>query len=86
MLGNNFTYANEVASELRKQTVNVAIDSSGKKVSSLIKTAIKKEIPYVIFVGDNEAASKKIILRKLADSSESEETVRDAAKLILESE
>jgi histidyl-tRNA synthetase len=86
VLGNNFTYANEVASELRKQTVNVAIDSSGKKVGSLIKTALKKEIPYVIFVGDNEAASKKIVLRRLADSSESEETVSDAAKLILESE
>ena len=86
VLGNNFTYANEVASELRKQTVNVAIDSSGKKVGSLIKTALKKEIPYVIFVGDNEAVSKKIVLRRLADSSESEETVRDAAKLILESE
>jgi len=86
VLGNNFTYANEVASELRKQTVNVAIDSSGKKVGSLIKTALKKEIPYVIFVGDNEAVSKKIVLRRLADSSESEETVSDAAKLILESE
>ena len=84
VLGNNFTYASGVASDLRKQGVNVAVDSSGKKVGQLIKNALKKKIPYVIFIGDNEASNKKIVLRRLADNHETEEEVSSASKEILD--
>jgi histidyl-tRNA synthetase len=82
VLGNNFTYASEVATKLRQKNINVAMDSTGRKVGSLIKTALKKKIPFIIFVGDNEASSQKLILRKLSDSTESQENIASASKLI----
>ncbi|MFZ2126619.1 MAG: histidine--tRNA ligase [Candidatus Microsaccharimonas sp.] len=43
--------ANKLARTLREAGVNVELDITGRKLDKQIKTAVKKNIPYVVFVG-----------------------------------
>ena len=44
----------DVARKLRDEGVNVEVDISGRKLEKQIKSALKKETPYLMFVGANE--------------------------------
>lgn len=55
--------ANQLAGRLREEGVNVELDFSGRKIDKQIKTAVKKQIPYVLFVGDSELKSEKYNLK-----------------------
>jgi histidyl-tRNA synthetase len=64
--------ANELASYLRKQGLNVAVDLTDRKVSGQVKTADKESIPYVLVVGEEEVKNGKFKVKNLKDSSETE--------------
>ena len=51
--------AQEVASSLREKGINVAIDTTDREVDAKIKTAVKREIPYALFIGEEEVSSKQ---------------------------
>lgn len=69
-LENYLEAANQLASDLRKQGVNVAVDLTSRKVSQQVKTADKENIPFVLVVGEEEAKSGKFKLKNLAKSEE----------------
>lgn len=48
----------KVARELRAEGVNVEVDTSGRKLDKQIKAALKKDIPYLLFVGSKEVADE----------------------------
>jgi len=56
--------------DMRKMGVNVAVDSTGRKLDKQIRAAVKKGIPYVIFIGEAELASERYKLRDLSTGSE----------------
>ncbi len=56
--------------ELRRMGLNIAVDSTGRKIDKQIKTAVKKGIHYAIFIGDAELASGQYKLRNLVDGTE----------------
>jgi histidyl-tRNA synthetase len=58
------------AAELRQAGVNVAIDISGRKLSSQIKTADKKSIPYCLIIGEDELKSGNLTLRNMMTGQE----------------
>ncbi len=62
--------AQSVIADLRRMGLNVAVDSTGRKLDKQIKTAVKKGIQYALFIGEAELASGQFKLRNLADSSE----------------
>lgn len=43
-----------LAKELRTEGVNVEVDISNRKIDKQIKAVIKKEIPFIVFVGQTE--------------------------------
>ncbi len=55
--------ASALATKLRGENVNVELDFTGRKLDKQIKTAVKKQIPYVLFVGDQELKSEKYNLK-----------------------
>lgn len=59
-----------VLAEMRAMGVNVAVDSTGRKIDKQIKTAVKKGIHYAIFIGETELADGQYKLRNLANSTE----------------
>jgi len=71
LIGDNmYEKAQTVLAELRAMGLNVAVDSTGRKMDKQIKTAVKKGIHYAIFIGEAELASGQFKLRNLADSTE----------------
>ncbi len=56
-IGDMYTAVQPLLSELRDEGVKVAVDTTGRKLDKQIKTAQKKGIKYVIFVGEQELQS-----------------------------
>lgn len=57
--------AQKIVSELREMGLNVAFDSTGRKLEKQIKTAEKLSIRYVLFVGEKELADEQYTLKDL---------------------
>lgn len=55
--------ANKLAERLREEGVNVEVDFTDRKIDRQIKTAVKKQIPYVLFVGDADLKSETFNLK-----------------------
>jgi histidyl-tRNA synthetase len=62
--------AYELASKLRSEGVNVEVDFSGRKLDKQIKTAVKKHIPYVVFIGETELKSEKYSVKNTKTGEE----------------
>jgi len=62
-------YAEDIASSLRGQEINVDINYSFKSAGDQIKSASKKQIPYCIVLGKNEVEAKSYKIKDL-DSGE----------------
>lgn len=56
-LGNALTGVQDLAQELRKKGINVDVDFTDRKLDKKIKAALKKQVPYLIFVGEEEVES-----------------------------
>ncbi len=63
--------ADELAASLRQAGINTATDFSDKKIGNKIKAADKRQIPYVIVVGDKETLAKDYGLKHLSSGDES---------------
>lgn len=76
-------FADEVASYLRKEGVNVAVDYTSRRIQAQIKTAEKQNIPYIICIGDEEIKSREFRLKNLAKREEKVVSWTDLPKNIL---
>ena len=81
-LENYLEAANKLASDLRKQGLNVAVDLTDRKVSAQIKTADKESIPYIVVVGEEEVKSGQYKVKSLKDGKETKIDVSKIAALI----
>jgi histidyl-tRNA synthetase len=64
--------AEALVAELRANGVNVALGLEDKKAEQYIKVADKKQIPYIIFVGGQEAKTNTFKAKNLRTKEESE--------------
>jgi histidyl-tRNA synthetase len=62
--------ARTVASQLRSRGIKAEVDISGRKLDKQIKTAIKKKISCVLFVGDKELAEELFTFKNLSTETE----------------
>ena len=75
-------YANQLATKLRKNDLNIAVNYSSKKIGDQISVADKKKIPYVICIGEDEFNNSKFKLKTLATGEEQEVTEEEIANKI----
>ena len=64
-VGNVFKQLQKPLQELRAEGLNVAVDTTGRKVGAMIQSAEKKGIHYVLFVGEQEIADGQYTLKNL---------------------
>lgn len=62
--------ADTLSKNLRENGVTVAIDFSFRKIGDQIKKADKDKIPFVLFVGENEATTQKFTVKDLRNGKE----------------
>ncbi len=65
LVGDVYTQAQAALAELRHAGLNVAVDSTGRKPDKQTKTADKKGIDFVIYIGEQELADHKFTLKNL---------------------
>lgn len=70
VLGDAQRGAAKVARDLRSEGVNVEVDMTGRKLDKQLKTAVKKQIPYLLFVGEDELKSEVYPLKVVATGEE----------------
>lgn len=70
LIGDVYTKALRVIDDLREMGAKVAVDFSGRKADKQIKTALKKGINYVMFIGEKELEEELYEVRNLQTSVE----------------
>ncbi len=82
LIGEVYLPAQKVIEELREMGVNVAVDTTGKKPDKQIKTALKKGVRYVMFIGENELKDEQYELRNLLTSVAERHSVARIASIV----
>ncbi|MEP6710727.1 MAG: His/Gly/Thr/Pro-type tRNA ligase C-terminal domain-containing protein, partial [Candidatus Saccharibacteria bacterium] len=70
VLSDEVKAANQFVNTLRGEGVNVELDITDRKLDKQIKTAVKKRIPFIIFVGDDELKTQIYPLKNTQTSEE----------------
>ncbi len=70
VLGDVSKAAAKLARDLRNEGVNVELDITDRKLDKQIKTAVKKSVPYILFIGEDEVKSEVYTVK---DTSSTEE-------------
>ncbi len=70
VLGDALKGALQLASDLRAEGINVETDITDRKLDKQLKTALKKEIPFIVFVGDEELQTEVYPFKDVASSEE----------------
>jgi len=82
-MGDTLGESIELASKLREAGVRTQINNEKKKFKAKIGYADKLKIPYVIFMGEDEAKSGQVTLKKLATGEQTTTDAQSAAEIIL---
>ena len=70
VIGDAVRGASKLAKELRKEGVNVEFDLTGRKLDKQLKTAVKKKVAHVMFVGEDELKDEVYSLKNLTTGEE----------------
>lgn len=70
VIGDYLRGAEKLANKLRSEGVNVELDFTGRKLDKQLKTAVKKAIPYLLFVGEAELANEVYPLKNTITGDE----------------
>lgn len=65
VIGDVFAQAQKIVAEMREMGANVAVDLSGSKPDKQIKTAVKKGIHYVMFIGERDLKEEQFEIKNL---------------------
>lgn len=82
LLGNVYERALKPIELLREMELSVAVDSSGRKIDKQIKSAAKKDLRYVIFIGDQELDTGVYRLKDLINNHEEAHSLERIASII----
>lgn len=69
-IGDVYEKAQGVLAEFREMGLNIAFDSTGRKPDKQIKTAVKKGLHYVLFIGEKELETEQYMLKNLETGKE----------------
>ena len=83
-LGDVAREAGKIARDLREIGINVELDSTERKFDKQLKTALKKEINYILFVGEDEIKNGVYTLKNIEKSEEYKLSFTELAKKIKE--
>lgn len=62
--------AQKLAGQLRNEGINVEVDITDRKLDKQIKTAVKKHIPFMLFVGQKEIEEEQYTLKDVIQEKE----------------
>lgn len=82
LIGNVYEKAQKQLQLLREMEVNIAVDTTGRKMDKQIKTADKKGVRYVLFIGEQELQGGQFKLKDLQTGKEEAHSLERLASII----
>jgi histidyl-tRNA synthetase len=82
LIGDVAERASKVIAELREMGVNTAVDITGRKTDKQLKTAVKKNVPYVIFIGEQELENEQYKIKKLDTGVEATHSLQRIVSIV----
>ncbi len=82
VMGDAGRSASKLARDLRARGVNVELDITDRKLDKQIKTAVKKKIPYMLFIGDNEVQSEVYTIKDTVSTDEQKLDISGVEQLV----
>ena len=70
LIGDVYERALGVLEDLRSMGLRIAVDMSGRKPDKQLKAALKKDINYILFIGENELTEELYTLKNLHSGKE----------------
>lgn len=74
----------ELSNKLRENGVNVTVYLEDKKFKNKLAYAVKSNIKFAIFVGEDEVKSQKYTVKNLQETTQSQESFEDLIKILKE--
>jgi threonyl-tRNA synthetase len=71
----NLPYAREVAARLEAEGIRTTVDDRSEKVNLKIRDAQMQKVPYMLVIGDREAAAGQVAVRNRKDGDRGVQTV-----------
>lgn len=69
-LTEDVSYANRLATQLRKENINVEVNYSKKSLKAMLNYANRLSVPYTIFIGEDEIKSEIFTLKNMMKSEQ----------------
>lgn len=82
LIGDVFEKSQKILSDLRGMGVNLAVDSTGRKMDKQLKSAAKKGIHYVLIIGDKELEDGQFKLKNLETGNEESHSLERIVSMI----
>jgi histidyl-tRNA synthetase len=82
LIGNIYEQAQRVIKEFHDMGLKAAVDSTGRKPDKQIKTAVKKGIDNVIFIGKSELDQEQYTLKNLKTGEEERHTASRIVSIV----
>jgi threonyl-tRNA synthetase len=76
-------YAQEVSRELNKSDIRSIVDIRNEKIGKKIRDNELKKIPYLLIVGEKEAESSSVSVRKQSEGDKGSKSIEDFKDFIL---
>lgn len=80
VIGDALDDARRIAYQLRQEGLNIEVDITDRKLDKQIKAAVKKNIPYLLFVGVQDSESGQYSLKNVSNETEEKLTVEQIAE------
>ena len=82
LIGDVYEKAQKPIAELREMGLKIALDGTGRKADKQLKTAIKKNIRYVMFIGEKELTEDQFPIKDLQTGIEEKHGIQRLVSVI----
>lgn len=82
LLGDVYDQAQKAIRDFREMGLNLAVDISGRKLDKQIKTAVRKDIRYIIFIGEKELADEQFMVKDTKTGEEERHSAQRTVSII----
>jgi threonyl-tRNA synthetase len=80
----HIAYADEVAAKLKAVGLRIEVDTRNERINAKVRDAQMQKIPYMLVVGDKEAAKHAVAVRLRTNENLGAMPVRSFAERIME--
>lgn len=84
LVGETYDAAQKAIAALRDEGVRVAVDTTGRKPVAQLKSADKKGIRYVLFIGENELKEERFNLKDIVSGEEKQLSIERVISTVLD--